>query len=103
MATDKYKHISAEAFDELDFDQVTLLDLRERNDISVSAIPGAVNLPLDQVGTHLSELPKDKPVYVFCKMGQWSEPIAEILAERGYNVTNLDGGYNAYLAYLLGL
>ncbi len=99
---ESYKHMSAEAFDELNFDEVTLLDLREENDIRISDIPEALHMPLDIIGSHLSEVPKDKPVIVYCKMGLWSEPIAEVLAERGYDVYMLEGGYNAYLAYIGG-
>ncbi|MBO6153055.1 MAG: rhodanese-like domain-containing protein [Clostridia bacterium] len=102
MAAEAYKRIGAEEFDSLDFDAVTLLDLRDERDAQLSPAPGAINLPLDQIGTRLSDVPKDKPVVVFCKVGLWSEAIAEVLAERGYDVTHLEGGYNSYLGYLQG-
>lgn len=102
MADETYKRINAEEFDALDFDEVTLLDLRDVRDAQLSSVPGAINMPLDQIGTHLSEVPKDKPVVVFCKVGLWSEAIAEVLAERGYDVSHLEGGYNSYLGYLQG-
>lgn len=102
MADETYKRINAEEFDALDFDEVTLLDLRDERDAQLSSVPGAINMPLDQIGTHLSEVPKDKPVVVFCKVGLWSEAIAEVLAERGYDVSHLEGGYNSYLGYLQG-
>ena len=91
-----YRHISAEEFSELDFTTVTLLDLREPDEVLVSGIDGAINLPFSAGFEKLDTVPKDKPVIVFCRVGDWSEQIAEILADRGYNVSTLDGGYNAY-------
>ena len=37
------KHITAEQFSKLDFDTVTLLDLREPDEVLVSGIEGAIN------------------------------------------------------------
>ena len=42
---ENYRHISAEEFAELDFDTVTLLDLREPDEVLVSGIESAINLP----------------------------------------------------------
>ncbi|MBQ8082993.1 MAG: rhodanese-like domain-containing protein [Clostridia bacterium] len=102
MANETFKRISAEEFADLDYDTVTLLDLRDERDVQLSDIPEAIHLPLDQIGTRLSDVPKDKPVIVYCKVGVWSEPIAEVLAERGYDVATLEGGYNSYLGLLYG-
>lgn len=103
MAEEYFKHINAEEFDALDFDQVTLLDLREEYEFERDGIEGSLNIPLDLIGTRLSSVPKDKPVIVYCKVGLWSEEIAEVLADRGYDVATLDGGYNKYLALRYGL
>lgn len=93
---DSYKRISAEEFSKLDFDKVTLLDLREPDEVLVSGIESAINLPFSQVIEKLDTIPNDKPVVVFCRVGDWSEQIAEILTDRGYDAYSLDGGYNAY-------
>ena len=57
-----FKRISAEEFADLDCDEVTLLDLREEYEFERDGIEGSINLPMDQIGTRLSEVPKDKPV-----------------------------------------
>ena len=93
-----FRHISAEEFSGLDFSTVTLLDLREPDEVLVSGIDGAINLPFSAGFEKLDAVPKDKPVIVFCRVGDWSEQIAEILADRDYDVSTLDGGYNAYRA-----
>lgn len=90
------KHISAEEFAGLDFNSVTLVDLREPDEVLVSGIDSAINLPFSHVFEKLDTIPKDKQVIVFCRAGDWSVQVAEILADRGYDVATLDGGYNAY-------
>ena len=92
---ENYKHLSPEAFAELDFKTVTLLDLREPDEVLISGIEGALNLPFSGGFGKLDTIPRDKPVVVFCRIGDWSEQIAEILADRGNDVTTQDGGYNA--------
>ena len=94
------KNISAEDFAKLDFSKVTLLDLREADEVLVSGIEGAINIPFSQVSKRLDDVPKDIPVYVFCRTGDWSEEVAEILADRGYDAYNLAGGFKAYKEYI---
>ena len=91
-----YQNVTPEEFAGLDFHEVTLLDLREPDLLLIDEIPGAVNLPFSQFPSGLDQLPKEKPVYVYCSVGDFSEEVAEILADRGYTVFNLEGGYNAY-------
>ena len=94
---------SAEEFADLAYDEVTLLDLREEYEFERDGIEGSINLPMDQIGTRLSEVPKDKPVIVYCKIGLWSEAIAEVLADRGYDAATLEKGFNSYLALMYGM
>ena len=95
-----YKHLTPEEFAKLDLRNVTLLDLREPDEVLVSGIEGAINLPFSGGFDKLDTIPKDKPVIVFCRVGDWSEEIAEILFDRGYDTASLDGGYNAYRTFL---
>ena len=93
---DSYKHISAEEFSKLDHNSVTLVDLREPDEVLVSGIEGAINLPFSKVFGEIDTIPKDKPVIIFCRVGDWSKEVAEILADREYDAYSLDGGFNAY-------
>ena len=95
-----YKHLTPEEFTKLDWGSITLLDLREPDEVLVNGIEGAINLPFSGGFDKLDSIPKDKPVIVFCRVGDWSEEIAEILSDRGYDVASLDGGYNAYRSFL---
>lgn len=92
---EEFKRISAEEFLALDLSKVTLVDLREPDELIVASIPGAINLPFSTFPKGLDDLPRDKPVVVFCGHGDFSEQVSEILADRGYDVTNVDGGFQA--------
>lgn len=100
MEETEIKHISVEEFAKLDFSQVILLDLRETDEVLVAGIAGAINIPFSQIGKKLDDLPVDKPIYVFCRTGDWSEEVTEILTDRGYDAYNVEGGFQAYKAYL---
>lgn len=97
------KNISAEDFAKLDFSKVTLLDLREKDEVLVSGIDGAINVPFSQIGGGLSEVPKELSVYVFCRTGDWSEEVVEILTDRGYDAYNVEGGFKAYKEYIANM
>ena len=97
---DEIKHISVEEFLKLERNSLTLLDLREPDQVLLGAVEGAVNIPFSRVGKELERLPKDKPVYVFCQEGSLSTEITEQLQDWGYDATNLDGGWRAWKKWL---
>jgi peroxiredoxin family protein/TusA-related sulfurtransferase len=71
------------------------VDLREEAEFLIGTIPGAINLPFNNV-KNLYTIPKEKPVYVFCHTGSFSEEVVELLSDADYEVYHLEGGYNAY-------
>ena len=76
-----------------------LLDVREPAEFVAGTIPGAVNVPLGELRGRLGELPKDRPIVAFCKVGQRGYFAERILAQRGYDVRNLSGGYTTWRAF----
>ncbi len=75
-----------------------LLDVREPNEVMAGAIPGFVNIPLGQLRAKLDELPRSKEIWVTCAAGQRGYYAARILAQHGFRVKNLSGGYRIYNA-----
>ncbi len=94
------KEISAEEFAGIDHKDITIIDAREEDEVLIHEIPGAINIPFSKIGSELENVPTDKPVYVICRTGDLSGEIAEILADRGYDATNVLGGYDAYREYI---
>lgn len=78
-------------------DNVMLIDTRTAEEFSFGTIPGAINIPLDELREHLSEIPTNRPVVVFCAVGLRGYLALRILMGKGYrNVRNLIGGYKTY-------
>ena len=93
---EEFKTLTAEQFASLDRSQYTLVDLREPAELIVSGIEGAINIPFSQFATKLDTIPKTKPVIVYCRVGEFSEEVADILSDRGYDVSHVAGGFKAY-------
>ena len=80
-------------------DGIMLIDTRTPEEFSFGTIPGAVNIPLDEMRGRLSEIPEDKPVVLFCAVGLRGYLAQRILMGHGYrNTANLIGGYKTYSA-----
>lgn len=75
---------------------VTLLDVRTATEVQFGKIDGFINIPLDSLREHISEIPKDKPVYVHCHSGLRSYIACCMLQGNGYECFNLAGGWRLY-------
>ncbi len=89
------KNFPAKDFYKIDLNNSTLLDVREPSEAIVRPVNGAVQVPFFELSKKVDSIPKDKPVYVFCSTGDRSEQVAEILADRDYDVYNVEGGLDA--------
>ena len=73
-----------------------LVDVREEEEFRRGSIDDAINIPLHQLRQRLSELPKDRPIWVNCARGQRSYYAVRILRQHGFDASNLSGGYNTW-------
>lgn len=89
------KKFLAKDFYKIDSQNSTLLDVREPSESIVRPVNGALQVPFFELSKKIDRIPKDKPVYVFCSTGDRSEEVAEILADRDYDVYNVEGGLDA--------
>jgi rhodanese-related sulfurtransferase len=78
---DEYKNLGYE-----------LLDVRTPNEVSRGAIPGFINIPVDEIRERKNEL-TNKNVLVSCQVGVRGHTATMLLQELGFNAVNLDGGY----------
>ena len=67
----------------------TLVDVRTVDEFAELHVEGAKNIPLHELGRSLGNIPKDKPVIVYCAVGSRSASAAEFLARAGYDVKDL--------------
>jgi rhodanese-related sulfurtransferase len=76
-----------------------IVDVRSEKEYAEAHIPGAVNIPYDQLGDRLSEIDaaKTDEIVVHCLSGYRAEIAEKLLSEAGYsNVRDLDGHMNAW-------
>jgi rhodanese-related sulfurtransferase len=73
-----------------------LLDVRSEAECGRGIIPGARNIPVDELRERQSEL-KNKNVLVNCQVGLRGHTGSMLLKELGFNAVNLDGGYLTWI------
>ncbi|MFN8167124.1 MAG: FAD-dependent oxidoreductase [Bacteroidia bacterium] len=71
-----------------------LLDVRTEKEFENGKIDNAINIPIDDIRARMHELPKDKPIYIYCEAGQRGYLAQRTLRQNGFKeVKNLSGGY----------
>ena len=76
-------------------ESLSVLDVREVEEFEALHLEGARNFPLSQLADTYEQLDKTQPYYVICKSGIRSARACQVLAEQGYEVTNVQGGMDA--------
>ena len=72
---------------------IFILDVRTPGEYMQLRMKGANLIPIDQFLTRIGEVPKDRPILVYCAVGSRSSRVAAYLARQGYaEVYNLTGG-----------
>lgn len=66
-----------------------LVDVRTPGEFESGHLDGAVNIPIASLESRLAEIPRNKPVVVYCAAGSRSSRAAGILDAAGYQVSNL--------------
>ena len=75
-----------------------LIDVRTAEEFADGHVPGAVNLPVDQLEAHIGELAHDVDVYIICQSGRRSARAVTTLAAAGLRPIDVTGGTSAWLA-----
>ena len=74
-----------------------VLDVRTMEEFAEGSIPGATNVPVDEMRAHLEEL-RDQRWIVYCMVGQRAHVAARLLQEHGIKAKNLDGGWSTWIS-----
>jgi glyoxylase-like metal-dependent hydrolase (beta-lactamase superfamily II)/rhodanese-related sulfurtransferase len=76
---------------------VVLLDVRTPGERAAASIEGSLHIPLSQLPQRMSEIPRDRPVVVFCAGGYRSSIASSLLTTSGYDdVSEIAGGMTAW-------
>lgn len=75
-------------------EDIFLVDVREEEEHADFNIGGKL-IPLTELMDHLDEIPKDREVIIYCKLGVRSQIAIQRLEQKGFNnLVNLTGGVN---------
>lgn len=76
-----------------------LIDVRTEMEYAAGHLPAARLIPLQQLGSRLSEIDPQKPVLLYCRSGHRSAMALQILTKKGYSqARHLQGGFLAWEA-----
>lgn len=74
-----------------------LVDVRMPDEFKAGSIPGAINIPVDDLRGTLNELPKDRDIYIYCQIGLRGYLAQRILLQNEFTrVYNISGGYKLW-------
>jgi len=75
-----------------------IIDIRSNQSYNNNHIPNAKNIPSQTLINNPSKyLEKDKTYYLYCQKGTSSIRVCSFLTNLGYNVINVNGGYEAWI------
>lgn len=70
-----------------------IVDVRTRGEYSSGHIKGSINIPLNELNTHLKKLKKDKPIITCCASGMRSASAKTTLLSNGFTEVYNGGGW----------
>ncbi len=73
-----------------------LVNVRTPQEFAQGHIPSALNIPVDELRGRLAEFPRDRPIAVYCQVGQRGYLATRILRQAGLSAANIGGGYKTY-------
>ena len=81
-------------------DDQLLIDVRTENEVAnMGMIPGAINIPVDELRGRLDKIDKRKQILIYCQVGLRGHVASSLLKNLGYDVKNLSGGFKTWLAF----
>ncbi|WP_243027069.1 rhodanese-like domain-containing protein [Thermus albus] len=96
LPADFYAIQPAAAKQMMDTLDVFILDVREPSEFKDGRIPGAVNIPIRELPKRVGEIPKGKPIIIYCGIGHRGAIGLVFLRGQGYNVKSILGGFKAW-------
>lgn len=76
----------------------TLIDVRDEGEAAICAIAGSTLIPMSSLPQRLQEIPRDRPVALYCHLGMRSLMAGQWLARNGYDALSLAGGIDRWAA-----
>ncbi|MFZ1986883.1 MAG: FAD-dependent oxidoreductase, partial [Desulfatitalea sp.] len=86
-------------WEEVEKSDALFLDVRDIKEYNQDHLEKAVHIPLDELRHRMDELPRDRPIWTYCFVGQRSYYAARALAQHGFDVKTISGGFKSFLLH----
>lgn len=73
-----------------------VVDVRTPQEFLAGHLPGALNIPVDELRSRLTEIPIDREIATYCQVGQRGYLAMRVLRQSGFLASNISGGYKTY-------
>lgn len=84
-------------------ENLVMIDVRTIEERRGKFIPGSIHIPIDELRSHLDELPRDKDIVIYCEIGLRGYLAYRILKQHGFTrMKNLSGGWLTYYPGVFG-
>lgn len=94
LLNEDFKQVNVDKVRDLVEKNSFLVDVRESSEFEKGHIKGAINIPLSKIRERVAEIPKDQPVYLYCRTGQRSYNAVMLLHNLGFlNIYNVAGSF----------
>ena len=80
----------------LDKKDLTLLDVREEEEVTICSIEPSVHIPMNKIPLHLDKLDKETCYAIMCHSGVRSHNVCFYLQNHGFKVRNVVGGIHQW-------
>jgi rhodanese-related sulfurtransferase len=88
--------LGVDAAERADSQRPFLLDVRTAKEFSAGSIPGAVNIPIDELRFRLKDIPRDRAIAAYCQVGRRGYLATRILRQSGFSASSIRGGYETF-------
>jgi rhodanese-related sulfurtransferase len=77
-------------------DSSQCIDVRSATEFAAGHIPGAINIPMDEIESRLADLGQQRPIVLICQAGKRASMTRALLAGRVHDLSVLTGGTDAW-------
>ena len=91
------QEIDFEELKQRDRDDYVIIDMRDSSQYNYGHIPGALNIPQNEIVERVKKFNEKKDIYIYCNNGIFSKKVASELNDAGFHGYSLKGGYMAWL------
>ena len=97
LGDEMIKNISVQDLKNI-YEKINIIDIRGIESYNNNHMPGAKNVSFDDLLIRPDNyLSKNLVYYIYCQHGKKSLKLCQILKPLGYNVVNINGGYEAWI------